>query len=287
MANKDYASEILARMESGTEDIYSKYNSLIAASDAKYDAAIKDLDGTYSAAANQTAAKNKIDLSNTMERLTDKGLASSGQSLHSELVSNAGLLNSLASLTSQKAKDTAAYRLGKQTSALELEAKKSEEAGKYRGDMYQSYLNQVNADRSYEQTQAKNDFDNQIKSAYLELDRQKAYTSASPSSAGGGITLKQSPKDYLQSIVDRCTTVDPGKKYKIVNKTQIEAAVREIYNDPNISQAYRYELLTYAKTLGYIATAEEKAAASKSANKEMTELEKRLRSLFDKNPANR
>ncbi len=264
MATKDYASKILEQLESGTADIWDRYQKMIAASDAQYDSMIQSADQTYRAQKNQTSAKARIQLSNNLEQLAAQGLTASGASLQARLSSNASLLNALSQLSVQNSSEKSKLALQKQTAAAELETKRSRDLASYRSDLMKSYLDQLNEDREYEATQAQRAFENRIKEETLALQKQAAAASQRNSSSGSsgssggkntqsaGLTPSKTPYDYLQEIVEKYTTVDSNKKYKTINRTAVATTLSQLVKDPYLAEDYRHELYVYARTLGYL-----------------------------------
>ncbi len=258
MATRDQASEILKRLEEGTDQIYSRYENLIRASDARYDQQIRVLDRDYADAANQASARAKIDLKNTLEKMADGGYVRSGETVQAHLSSNAARSSALATLAAQKNKDRASFETQKSSAALELSAKGQEEAERWRDNMMESYRDQINRDREFEAAEKQRVLENQLKQQELSLKQQAASSGSSSGSSSDsdytGIVPKKSAYDYLKEIVDRYTTYSPQKDYKVVDRKAILQALNHMIRDTNLSRQYRYELYLYGKTMGYIPT---------------------------------
>lgn len=251
MATRDQASEILKRLEEGTDQIYSRYESLIRASDARYDQQIRDLDRDFVDAANQASARAKIDLKNTLEKMADSGYVRSGETVQAHLSSNAARSSALATLAAQKEKNQADFETQKASAALELSAKAQEEADNWREDMMEAYRDQQNRDREFEAAEKQRALENQLKQQEIAA-KKESLSSSSSENDSSGIQPKKSAYDYLKEIVDRYTTYSPKKDYKVVDRKAILSALNRIVRDTNLSVQYRYELYLYGKTMGYI-----------------------------------
>ena len=263
MAIKDQASEILRRLEEGTDEIYSRYEQLIRASDAGYDQKIQNLNQDYYDAANRISAQARIDLKNTLEKMADNGYMRSGETLQARLSANASRNASLSALNVQKARDTAGYETQKSQAALTLRAEQGEALSNWKSSMMKAYQEQLNRDREFEIQQRKAEEDQKKAAAELELARQKVALeqqklaattkkSAGSQSTDNGFTPSKNVYDYLNDIVKQNTTYNPKGKYYVINKKAIYSSLYGILQDQSISNRYRYELYLYSKSMGYI-----------------------------------
>ena len=267
MAIKDQASEILRRLQEGTDEIYSRYEQLIRASDAGYDQKIRDLDQSYYDAANQVSARAQIDLKNTLEKMADNGYLRSGETLQARIAANASRNASLDALSVQKARDKASFETQKSQAALTLRAKAGEETGTLKDTMMKAYQEQLNRDREFEIQQQKAEEERKSAAEKLQLEQQKLAlekqkvaasqaqankTAANAQNTETGFTPSKSVYDYLDDIVKQNTTYNRKGKYHVINKSAVYRRLYDIFQDTSISYRYRYELYLYRKSMGYI-----------------------------------
>lgn len=262
MANREETSLLLKKIEEGTQGIYSRYQKLVSAANAEYDSDIASLDAGFAKEANKAAAQSRINLSNTLETLGEKGLSRSGESVQSEITSRAGLVSALGALSAQKEASRSELERAKTKNKATLLSEAEDKALTLRIDGYKAYLEALDRDREFEADEEQRKFENSIKSAQLELEKQKAASasasastknsSKSTSSEDGAVSFKMTPAQYFEEIVARFTTKEKGKKYKVINKTKIRDTIAEVIRDTNLSGSWRYELMTYARSLGYL-----------------------------------
>ncbi len=153
MAIKDLTSTLLKRLEEGTAQIYSKYQTLIQSSGQSFDRKIKELDTDYDNAANQASARAKIDLKNTLEKMADSGYVRSGETVHATIASNASRAGALSDLAVQKAKDKNALVSQKEEVEAKYSSAAQSEANQFQTKMMEAIRDQENQDRSYQAKQ--------------------------------------------------------------------------------------------------------------------------------------
>lgn len=249
MAKKDETTEILRQMEEGTDEIYSRYQSLIRATEASYDSQIKKLDSRYRKEANLASARAEVDLKNTLEKMADSGYVRSGETVQAQAYANAQRSSALSALATQKAEDAASFEAEKLKKSGELLAEAQKEAGEYQSQLLQTRLEQANLDREYEAERQQEAYENKLAEEKLKLESSEK---SEKSSSSDGIVPEKSAYEYLEEIVKQNTTYNNKEGYKVVDRKAILLAISKIVKDTKISYRYRYELYLYGKTLGYI-----------------------------------
>lgn len=241
MANSNEAAKILKQLEEGTREIYARYEGLIEQNEKKAREKERAIRAEYAAAANAAAARSRIDLNNTLERMADAGMVRSGETVQASLAANADRNRALAQLDAQKAKDLSELSLGQTQTELDLRLAADEQVAAMRNEAQKAAREQANADREY---------------ALAEKEYQLKASAASGSGSGSGgneaLVLSQSPYELLQEIVKQNTSYHRDKGYKAIDRTGIRNAVISLCRDKNLSVRYRYELYLYAKGLGYL-----------------------------------
>lgn len=250
MGARDLTSALLKRMEEGTSEIYKRYESLIEASDEAYRKKEKAIRADYAAAANEAAARARIDLNNTLERMADSGYIHSGETVQAQISANASKNNALTSLAVRKGKDLAALEneRAKERAHYALEAAK--EASAYETESLTQIRDQENRDREFYAAQAQRAEENRLAEERLKLEQAKA--EQTDSEASEGLVPSRSVYDYFDSIVKQNTRYEKDKGYKVINRTKIGKALRGILQDETLSLSYRYEMYLYAKSMGYL-----------------------------------
>ena len=257
MMKSEKVKELLRRLQEGTASIYSRYESLIKASDAEYDAKIQALEGEYQRAAGQASAQSKIDLKNTLEKMADAGYLKSGGTVQATLSANANRSAALSALSVQKAKDKKAYELEKEKAKKDLSLQGEEEALAYENQISDAILQQENLEREYEEKEKERLFEQKIKEENLKLEKQLTQAKLNQMSqetkkAEEGIVPNKDPYKYVDEIIKQNTTVNKKKGYKVIDRKGILLAISFIVKDTKLSYQYRYEMYLYGKSLGYI-----------------------------------
>lgn len=245
MAQTDQIKEILKRMEEGTEKIYSRYESLIRASNAGYEAAMKDLEADYAKEANAISARAKVELKNTLEKMADSGYIHSGETVQATIASNSDRARALSDLAVQKAKSKRSYESEKAQKAAELGLAAQQEIGTFQDRMQSEIREQENFEREQLAAEKQRNFENAL--AVQKLNAQKESEKAEEK-----IQPKKTPYEYVDEIVKRYTTYNKKKGYKEIDRRAILLAISAIVKDKALDYRYRYEMYLYGKSLGYI-----------------------------------
>lgn len=256
MSQSEQVKELLRRLQEGTASIYSRYESMIKASDAEYDAKIKALEGEYQRAAGQASAQAKIDLKNTLEKMADAGYLKSGGTVQATISANANRSAALSALSVQKAKDKKEYELGKEKAKTDLTLQGEKEASDFESQMNDAILQQENLEKEWEEQKKQRLFEQRMQEENLKLERQLAQAklgqTSKDSAKKSGITPEKDPYEYVDEIVKRNTKVNKKKGYKVIDRKAILLAISSIVKDTKLSYEYRYEMYLYGKSLGYV-----------------------------------
>ena len=249
MANKDYTAKILQRMEEGTEEIYSRYEQLIRASEKSYDAKIGELENRYRNETRLASARAEVDLKNTLEQMADSGYTRSGETLQARAYANASRSAALAALATERAEGITLLESEKEKTSKELLAQAGKEANAQQTELERIQLEQTNWEREYE-AKRKQEAENRLAEEKLKLESQNQEKEEEKKSEA--IVPEKSVYDYLDDIVKKHTTYNNKKGYKTVDRKGILQSLSTIIKDTKISYRYRYELYLYGKSLGYI-----------------------------------
>ncbi len=270
MAQSEKVKELLRRLEEGTGEIYSRYESLVRASDAGYDAKISELEGDYQRAAGLASAQAKVDLKNTLEKMADAGYMNSGETVQATIAANANRASALSALSVQKAKDKRAYLEEKDQARAKLLLQGEKEAQDFKNQVSDAVREQENLDREYEAKERELAFEQAMQQENLKLEKelsaakiaqiaaetykaqQEAAAKATESKKETGIQPKKTPYEYVDDIVKQNTTYHKKKGYKVIDRKAILLAISSIVKDTKIAYQYRYEMYLYGKSLGYI-----------------------------------
>lgn len=247
MAQSDQIKQILKRIEEGTEKIYSRYESLIRASNSGYDAAMQGLEEDHAREANAVSARAKMDLKNTLEKMADSGYIHSGETVQATIAANSDRARALSDLAVQKAKAKLGYESQKAEKAAELGLAAEKEIGQFQDQMQQEIREQENFEREQEAAEKQRKFENDLAAAKLDAQKKSEETSKDER-----IQPKKSPYEYVDEIVERYTTYNKKKGYKEIDRKAILLAISAIVKDKSINYQYRYEMYLYGKSLGYI-----------------------------------
>lgn len=246
MAQSEKVKELLKRLQEGTANIYSRYESLIQASNAGYDAKIEELEDEYQKAAGQVSAQSKIDLKNTLEKMSDAGYLKSGGTVQATIAANANRSSALSALSVQKAKDKKAYELEKDKAESNLKLQSEQEVQTFQNEMNDAILQQENLENEQRIQEEKLKLERQLNAAKLaQINSEKAETEK-------GIVPGKDPYEYVDDIIEQNTTYHKKKGYKVIDRKAILLAISAIIKDTSISYDYRYEMYLYGKSLGYI-----------------------------------
>ena len=252
MGVRDLTSTLLKRMEEGTSAIYKRYESLIRASEKAFEKRERALDADYAAAANEAAARARIDLNNTLERMADSGYIHSGETVQAQLAANASKNSALTGLAVRKAKDRAELESSKAREREQYALAAAQEATQYERDLASQILEQENRDREFQANQAQKAVENRLAEERLTLEKEKAAREEEAKEESDGLKPSRSVYDYFDSIVEQNTRYERDKGYKVINRTKIGKALLGILKDDTLSLSYRYELYLYAKSMGYL-----------------------------------
>ena len=250
MANKDYTAKILQRMEEGTEEIYSRYEQLIRASEKSYDAKIGELENRYRNETRLASARAEVDLKNTLEQMADSGYTRSGETLQARAYANASRSAALAALATERAEGITLLESEKEKTSKELLAQAGKEANAQQTELERIQLEQTNWEREYEAKRMQEAEENRLAEEKLKLESQNQEKEEEKKSEA--IVPEKSVYDYLDDIVKKHTTYNNKKGYKTVDRKGILQSLSTIIKDTKISYRYRYELYLYGKSLGYI-----------------------------------
>ncbi len=252
MAQSEKAKEILRRLEEGTGEIYSRYESLIKSSDAAYDAKIRAVDADYTAAANRASANAKIDLKNSLEKMADAGYIGAGETVQATIAANSDKARALSDLALQKAKDKNAYETEKENARATLSLQGEKEAMDYEASMAKALQEQENLEREWEAEEKQREFENALKAETLALQKAEFARKGEETKKEEGIEPEKSPYEYVDDIVEKNTSYNKKKGYKVIDRKAILLAISSIVKNKELSYRYRYEMYLYGKSLGYI-----------------------------------
>jgi len=246
MAHKDEMEQILKRLESGSDEIYKRYEKMIAESRAHFAKNRKALEAEYTRSANEAAARARVDLDRNLERMADSGVVRSGETVHAAIAANADRNRALAQLSEQKAKDLTELSAVQAEKEAALSKEAWEQARSLTETQAELAQNQKNADREYA-----------LKKEELEWKKETASDRSGTSSGkenGESALLepKKSPYDYLEDIVEKNTRYQKNQGYRVLNRKAVNEALNRLVHDEKLSVSYRYELYLYAQSMGYL-----------------------------------
>ncbi len=249
MSQSDAIKEYLKRLEDGSAQIRSRYESLASASDAQYRAKIDEMESDYAEAVNAASAQSQINLKNNLERMADAGYTRSGETVQATIAAGSDRAKILSALSSQRAKDRKNYEseMANARAGILLEGEK--QAAEYENRAAETILAQQNADREYEAQQRQRAFENEMKKQSLALE---AASKTKTEKADEGIVPDKDPYEYVQEIVKQNSKYNKKKGYTVVDRKAILLAISSVVKDTRLSYRYRYEMYLYGKSMGYI-----------------------------------
>ncbi len=150
MATKNNTAQILKQMEEGTEEIFSRYEKLIRATEASYNSKIRALDKKYQKEASFASARADVDLKNMLERMADSGYTRAGETVQAQAYANAQRSAAMSALSLQHGEQVASFEAEKAKTSASLLAEAEKEIGEYKTGLYRAQLEQANLDREYE-----------------------------------------------------------------------------------------------------------------------------------------
>ena len=151
---KDYAKQITKGYTSAMTRLQKKYDAMMGALDEEYHARNREINRENVNSKNSASANYKTSLANAQKNLLDRGLASSGESVNTEIRSNLSKNQAFATLDAQaqKAREDNALSRSQEKSRL-ISARLDEEAA-LEDSMNRALREQYNADREYEADRA-------------------------------------------------------------------------------------------------------------------------------------
>lgn len=255
MSQTDTIKAYLKRLEDGSAQIRSRYQSLAEASDARYREKISRLDADYANAVNAASAQAQINLKNNLEKMADAGYVRSGETVQATIAAGADRAKMLSALTGDYTQNKKAYESEMAQAREEILLEGEKEAAERESRAAETLLAQQNADREFEAAQKQQAFENEMKKQSLAQSRAEFDYKVSKDkeeTSEEGIVPEKTPYEYVDEIVKQNSKYNKKKKYTVVDRKAILQAISSVVKDTRLSYKYRYEMYLYGKSMGYI-----------------------------------
>lgn len=255
ITTKSYATQLWENLSGGLQDLYEKYKLLTADSDRAYELRISALKPQYETLKNNASVKAQIEKANTQKKLTERGIAISGESMQHELSAGAALQNNLAQLDRERQREESSLSSEKQGAAAKIAAQQADKTSQYIYDMNKAYYNQLNADESraleaerlrlqeirdafdrdmqqkeWELKQQQQAFEQEIERAYLAIKQKSAATAARASGSSGSASSSKNTTTAATNTRFGIGALGAGASSGVVPSANAQMMVNNIIN---------------------------------------------------------
>ena len=144
MTRKETALGIWDELAERNAGITEKYRAIREKTAAKYDEAASLSDSSFEEEKNRVSALSALQKKNAGEAFVSRGLGRSGEAFQSDLISDAALLSSQASLSAGKQSAKNAILSEKNAAVADIDAKEASEKLSGRSELFKLYLENEN-----------------------------------------------------------------------------------------------------------------------------------------------